>query len=60
MLVLAGVTAAGTIALSAADHRDGPIFCCSTVPVRSDLNDIYVFKSQPHCLPARHELLQRR
>jgi uncharacterized protein DUF4331 len=47
LLVLAGVIAAGTIALSAADHRDGPIFCCSGLPVRTDLNDIYVFKSQP-------------
>src|SRR5262245_38537755 len=47
MVVLAGVTAVGTIALSAADHRDGPIFCCSNPPVRADLNDLYVFKSHP-------------
>ncbi len=45
MAMVAAVTALGAIALSAADHRDGPIF--SDLPVRSDLNDVYVFKTQP-------------
>jgi hypothetical protein len=44
MLTLAGVTALATIALSAADHRDGPIILSNPLPVRSDLNDLYVFK----------------
>src|SRR4029453_1766406 len=43
MLVLAGLVAAGTIALSASDHRDGPLIH-PTPTLLLDLNDLYVFK----------------
>jgi hypothetical protein len=48
MASLAVVTVLATMSPSAADHRDGPIILSTPTPsVRSDLNDLYVFKVAP-------------
>ncbi|QEL14080.1 DUF4331 family protein [Limnoglobus roseus] len=46
-IVLAGVVLAAVpmVWLSAADHRDGPIFSNTAANGRADLNDIYIFQA---------------
>ena len=46
MAILAAMTALFATSPSAADHRDGPLIP-PTPSVRSDLNDLYVFKAAP-------------